>query len=97
MGRPRKKKVEIEQEDEDFIDDLLKDVPEKNKDIREVLDIINKLDKNEVLSEIEALDKRIKGYTDRIKSMRKEIDLLKYIHNLKAGAGEEFRIWSWEQ
>lgn len=92
MGRPRKKKVEIEQEDEDFIDDLLKDVPEKNKDIREVLDIINKLDKNEVLSEIEALDKRIKGYTDRIKSMRKEIDLLKYIHNLKAGAGEEFRI-----
>ena len=92
MGRPRKKKVEIEQEDEDFIDDLLKDIPEKNKDIREVLDIINKLDKNEVLSEIEALDKRIKGYTDRIKSMRKEIDLLKYIHNLKAGAGEEFRI-----
>lgn len=92
MGRPRKKKVEIEQEDEDFIDDLLKDVPEKNKDIREVLDIINKLDKNEVLSEIEALDKRIKGYTDRIKSMEKEIDLLKYIHNLKAGAGEEFRI-----
>lgn len=92
MGRPRKKKVEIEQEDEDFIDDLLKDVPEKNKDIREVLDIINKLDKNEVLSEIEALDKRIKGYTDRIKRMRKEIDLLKYIHNLKAGAGEEFKI-----
>lgn len=92
MGRPRKKKVEIEQEDEDFIDDLLKDIPEKNKDIREVLDIINKLDKNEVLSEIEALDKRIKGYTDRIKSMRKEIDLLKYIHNLKAGVGEEFRI-----
>lgn len=92
MGRPRKKKVEIEQEDEDFIDDLLKDVPEKNKDIREVLDIINKLDKNEVLSEIEALDKRIKGYTDRIKRMRKEIDLLKYIHNLKAGVGEEFRI-----
>ena len=87
MGRPRKKKVEIEQEDEDFIDDLLKDIPEKNKDIREVLDIINKLDKNEVLSEIEALDKRIKGYTDRIKSMRKEIDLLKYIHNLKAGVG----------
>lgn len=92
MGRPRKKKVEIEQEDEDFIDDLLKDIPEKNKDIREVLDIINKLDKNEVLSEIEALDKRIKGYTDRIESMRKEIDLLKYIHNLKAGVGEEFRI-----
>ena len=92
MGRPRKKKVEIEQEDEDFIDDLLKDIPEKNKDIREVLDIINKLDKNEVLSEIEALDKRIKGYTDRIKSMRKEIDLLKCIHNLKAGEGEEFRI-----
>lgn len=92
MGRPRKKKVEIEQEDEDFIDDLLKDIPEKNKDIREVLDIINKLDKNEVLSEIEALDKRIKGYTDRIKRMRKEIDLLKYIHNLKAGAGEEFKI-----
>lgn len=92
MGRPRKKKVEIEQEDEDFIDDLLKDVPEKNKDIREVLDIINKLDKNEVLSEIEALDKRIKGYTDRIKRMRKEIDLLKYIHNLKASAGEEFKI-----
>ena len=92
MGRPRKKKVEIEQEDEDFIDDLLKDIPEKNKDIREVLDIINKLDKSEVLSEIEALDKRIKGYTDRIKSMRKEIDLLKYIHNLKAGVGEEFRI-----
>lgn len=92
MGRPRKKRVEIEQEDEDFIDDLLKDVPEKNKDIREVLDIINKLDKNEVLSEIEALDKRIKGYTDRIKRMRKEIDLLKYIHNLKAGAGEEFKI-----
>lgn len=92
MGRPRKKKVEIEKEDEDFIDDLLKDVPEKNKDIREVLDIINKLDKNEVLSEIEALDKRIKGYTDRIKRMRKEIDLLKYIHNLKAGAGEEFKI-----
>ena len=92
MGRPRKKKVEIEQEDEDFIDDLLKDVPEKNKDIREVLDIINKLDKNEVLSEIEALDKRIKGYTDRIKRIRKEIDLLKYIHNLKAGAGEEFKI-----
>ena len=92
MGRPRKKKVEIEQEDEDFIDELLKDVPEKNKDIREVLDIINKLDKNEVLSEIEALDKRIKGYTDRIKRMRKEIDLLKCIHNLKAGAGEEFGI-----
>lgn len=92
MGRPRKKKVEIEQEDEDFIDNLLKDVPEKNKDIREVLDIINKLDKNEVLSEIEALDKRIKGYTDRIKRMRKEIDLLKYIHNLKVGAGEEFKI-----
>lgn len=92
MGRPRKKKVEIEQEDEDFIDDLLKDVPEKNKDIREVLNIINKLDKNEVLSEIEAPDKRIKGYTDRIKRMRKEIDLLKYIHNLKAGAGEEFKI-----
>ena len=92
MGRPRKKKVEIEQEDEDFIDDLLKDIPEKNKDIREVLDIINKLDKSEVLFEIEVLDKRIKGYTDRIKSMRKEIDLLKYIHNLKAGVGEEFRI-----
>ena len=35
------------------------------------------------------------GYTDRIKRMRKEIDLLKYIHNLKAGAGEEFnRGWN---
>lgn len=56
------------------------------------MDIINKLEKNEVLSEIEALEKRIKGYTDRIKSMRKEIDLLKCIHNLKAGAGEEFKI-----
>ncbi len=91
MGKPRKT-AKIEKEDEDFIDELLKDVPEKNKDIRKVLDIINKLDKNEVLSEIEALDKRIKGYTDRIKSMRKEIDLLKCIHNLKAGVGEEFRI-----
>ena len=56
------------------------------------MDIINKLDKNEVLSEIEVLEKRIKGYTDRIKLMRKEIDLLKCIHNLKSGVGEEFRI-----
>ena len=28
----------------------------------------------------------------RLRKKKVEIDLLKYIHNLKAGAGEEFKI-----
>lgn len=90
MGRPKKNKTKIEQEDEDFIDDFLKDISDEKQDIRKVIDMIKKLDEKEIAREIEEQEGKIKSYEEEIKSMRKEIQLLKCICNLKSYAGKEF-------
>lgn len=70
----------------------MKDFQDEKQDIRQIIEMIKKLDEKEITREIEAQEGKIKSYEKEIEIMKKEIQLFKCIYNLKTVAGKEFEL-----